>query len=63
MYDVYVYMRGYLYDISVVYVCVGRSQKVSDSLKLEFQVIVSHLAWVLGTELGSLGRAARALNH
>lgn len=29
----------------------------------ELQEVVSHLTWVLGTELGSSGRAASAFNH
>jgi hypothetical protein len=36
--------------------------RVSDPLKLEWQVGVSHLTWVLGTELWSPGRAVGALN-
>jgi hypothetical protein len=35
---------------------------VSESLKLELQMVVSHLAWVLGTELRS-ARAGSTLNH
>lgn len=32
-------------------------------LKLELQEVVSHLTWVLRTELGSFGRAASALKY
>jgi hypothetical protein len=39
-----------------------REQKVSVPLKLEFQVVVSCLMWVLRPELRFSGRAASALN-
>lgn len=32
-----------------------RSEEGVDLLKLEYQVVVSHLVWMLGTELGPLG--------
>lgn len=32
-------------------------------LELELRAIVSHLIWMLGPEIGSLGRAAQALSH
>lgn len=39
-----------------------RSQKrVSDPYELKLQVVVSHTVWLLGTGLGSSGRAARLL--
>lgn len=34
-----------------------------DPLDLELQVIVSHMTWVLGTELGFPERAANMLNY
>lgn len=36
-------------------------QKVSDSLKLELQAVVSHSVWVLRTKPRSSARAMRAL--
>ena len=38
------------------------SQGVMDPLKLELQATMSHLTWVLETELRSSARAASALN-
>jgi hypothetical protein len=38
-------------------------QKLSDPLELEFQVAVSLLTGVLGTNLRSFVRAAQGLNH
>lgn len=35
----------------------------SDSLELELQLTKDQLAWMLGTQLGSLERAASALNR
>lgn len=32
-------------------------------LELEFQAVVSHLMWLLGTELRSSSGAASTLNH
>lgn len=32
-------------------------------IELEFQEVLSHLLWVLGTELWSPGKAARTLIH
>ncbi|EDM10050.1 homer homolog 1 (Drosophila), isoform CRA_g [Rattus norvegicus] len=43
--------------------CPQKPERVSDSLKLEFSMIVSEPLWVLGTEAGSSTRAASALNH
>ena len=41
-----------------------RDQKrVSDSLELELQMVVSHLTWVLEIESQDSGREASALNH
>jgi hypothetical protein len=42
--------------------CVCDQKKASDLLKPELEAVVSHLMWVLGTELGSSGRAMSALN-
>lgn len=53
---IFIFMHMYL---SVCHMCVdasGDQKRVSDFLGLELQVIVSHLAWVLGTELESSGR-------
>lgn len=36
--------------------------RVLDHLQLEFQSVVNHPLWVLGTELRSFGRAADAFN-
>jgi hypothetical protein len=38
-------------------------QMVSDSLKLELQMVVSHQPWSLGTKLKSSARTAYVLNH
>lgn len=38
-------------------------QRASNPLELEWQVAVSHLTWVLGTELRSSGKSASTLNH
>ena len=32
-------------------------------LELEFQAVVGHVIWVLGSETGTSGRAASTLNH
>lgn len=41
-----------------IYVCVhsvyGHQKRLSDTLELELQVVMSSLAWVLGTNLGPL---------
>lgn len=37
--------------------------KVSEPLDLEFQAVVRHPLWVLGTELKVSARAVYALNH
>ena len=37
-------------------------KEVSDPMKLELQVVVNHLMWMLGTELESCARAASNLN-
>jgi hypothetical protein len=41
----------------------GDQKRVLDLLELELQVVMNHPIWVLGTKLGSPGRAARALKH
>lgn len=41
----------------------GSQQGVSDPPELEVQVFVDLWTWVLGTKLGSSGRAASVLNH
>lgn len=56
----FIFIFMYMY-LSVCHMCVdasGDQKRVSDFLGLELQVIVSHLAWVLGTELESSGRTA-----
>lgn len=40
-----------------------RPAEGTGSLKLEFQVIVNHLAWVVGTELGSSGKGPSSRSH
>lgn len=40
-----------------------RRPEASDSLKLELQALVSHLAWVLGIKRKTSGRVVHALNH
>lgn len=40
----------------------GGQKRVWDSLKLELEVDVIPLTWVLGTELGSSRKATAALN-
>jgi hypothetical protein len=45
-----------------VCVCTYRGQRHRVPLELELQAVVSCAAWVLGTELGSSGGAARALH-
>lgn len=52
--------------LCVCHGCVGThrgSWKFSDSLKMELQVTVSHLACVLGPEPRSSGRVLYALSH
>lgn len=39
------------------------TRKASDPVELEFQVVVRGLRWMLGTELGFSGRAAKALKY
>ena len=41
--------------------CLQRPKKVSDALKLELQMVVSHM-WVLGMESRAAGEAASVLN-
>jgi hypothetical protein len=41
----------------------GGQRRISYSLQLEFQVVVSWLIWVLGTELRSFAKAVRAFNY
>lgn len=45
--------------------CAGthRGEKASDHLKLELQLVVSCLIWVMHMEPESSARAARVLNH
>lgn len=40
----------------------GRSEEGIEPPDLEFEVVDSHLMWVLGTEPRSSGRAASTLN-
>lgn len=57
---------GYGHLCVYIQLCAGahESQKiVEDTLELEMYVLVSHLTFVLGTELGSFGTAASTLNH
>ena len=53
---------AYAYACLHVYRYLQRLEGVG-SLELELVADVNHLTWVLGTELGSSGRAARAANH
>lgn len=54
-----------------MYMCVGGVHiapgvKEARSVRfpeLELQVVMSHLTWVLGIELRSLGRIVRGLHH
>jgi hypothetical protein len=39
------------------------TRQVLAPLGMELEMVVSHLMWVLGTKLGSSGRAVSALNH
>lgn len=50
--------------VCLYYLHTGASSvwRVSDSLELEFQEVVSHLLWVLGAEPGSSGRTEVLLN-
>lgn len=41
----------------------GFQKHAEDALELELQAIVSYLAWLLGTELGSSAKAVCAFNH
>lgn len=41
----------------------GSQKRAPDTLKLELHGNVRLLIWVLGTELGSYGRAGSILNH
>lgn len=43
--------------------CLQRSEETSKPLELEFQMVVSCLTWVLGTEHLSSGRTASAPKH
>lgn len=46
-----------------MWVQVPTEAEVLDPLELEFLVVVSHLIWMLGTNLGSSGRSvSTALN-
>lgn len=48
---------------SLMYWCLWRSE-ASETLELELQwLAVSFLVWVLGMELGALGRTASTLKH
>lgn len=42
---------------------IGVQEKALDPLKLELQVVVNCLVWVLGTKHVSLGKSASAPNH
>lgn len=53
-----VYMYVYVHECR----CPQRTE-ASDPLEVRLQVVVSHLTWVLGTDLGSSGGTARSLNH
>ena len=50
---VYVYMHAHR----------GQKKTMPDPQELEWQVILSGPVWLLGTELGSFGKAESALNH
>ena len=40
----------------------GSQKRMSDSLELKLQEVVSHLKWMLGVKLKSSGRAVSTLN-
>lgn len=40
----------------------ANQKTVLDPLVLELEIVMSHLAWVLGPKLGCSGRAASTLN-
>ena len=58
--DVCVCMLVY---VTCVQVPTEAREEELDPLDLKLQVVVSHPMWVLGTELGSSGRAASSINH
>lgn len=66
-----VYVCVYVHVYLCVCVCVtcvpgtcrGQKRRTSDSLKLGLQSIVNHWPWVLGSKLGSSGRARSTLSH
>lgn len=41
----------------------GVQTRILDLLELELYMLASHLVWVLGPELRSLGRTMQTLNH
>jgi hypothetical protein len=46
------------------YVCIIAHRKQRRvAYSLELQAVVSHLTWILGTELDSSGKAVSALSH
>lgn len=64
----FVFLKVYFILFMSVYACVSKcrthkyQKRVLDPLKLEFQVFVSFLMWVLRLECWSSDRAIRALN-
>lgn len=46
-----------------IYVSLPGQGGLTCLLELEFHVVVSRVIWMLESEVGSSGRAARALNH
>lgn len=54
-------MSVYVKEYHMCVYAYGR-QKVWESLELELQVVMSHLMWVLGTELWPSKRAASPFN-
>lgn len=63
--DFILYLCGCVSEGVYMHVCVsvhGDQKRALDLVELEFQVVVSYLIWLTGTELGSSGRAAITLN-
>lgn len=55
-------MVSVLFKMCFYYTCMWL-QVFKDDLEVELQVVVSLPMWVLGTELGSSGRAGNTLKH
>lgn len=55
----YIFLWGYVHMITIA--CIGQ-KRISDTLKLKVDVVVSYLMWVLETEDRSSTRVAFPLN-